>query len=334
MTKKISDLLESLSKEKAINQLYSNRINTSPLNENWVIQSKKMLEVLRLAMQVAPYNTSVMITGEPGTGKEAICNLIHNTSKRSSFPLIKTNCSLLTNDQFIHAFTGDETKYGFIELANGGTLLIDEIAELSPKLQKYLLKILSTDKIIKRDTKEEVDMDIRLITTTNKDIVSLVESGDFDRELYERLNVTHITVPPLKERQEDIEPLANFFLNDFCKSYGLKFKFSKETLYCFKNHDWPGNIRELINLIENLVVSTSTSEIGVHLLPYHMLEKTPYLPNKTELDYLDTDMTYTEIINDIETQLIKQAVVKYGSIRKAAKALQISHSTLSRRISK
>ena len=264
-----------------------------------------------------------LLTGEAGVGKEVICNLIHSNSKRKDQAFIKSNCSALSASAFKEALLGSDLTMGYLELAEGGTLLIDEIAELSSDLQDLLLDIL-----------EKGLHDIRLITTTNKDIENLVNEGHFSQALYNRLNVTQIAIPPLRERPEDIIPLAEFFLEDFCKSYGLKFTFSTECIDCFNTYAWPGNMRELKNLVENLVVSTSGTEIGVRQLPYHMLENTPYLPKEENHFNLSSDLPLNEALSEVEKQLIEDAIIKHGSLRKAAKILEVSHSTLSRKLNK
>ncbi|GAA0182584.1 hypothetical protein SH2C18_49380 [Clostridium sediminicola] len=336
----IKQLEKELEKTRRLNEEYSKKVNMSPLNDNWVIKSDRMLEIIRTAMQIAPFPTSVLLTGEPGVGKDVICNFIHKNSKRSKEPFIKTNCSSLPENLFEAELFGcesraitdssSERKPGYFNLADKGTLLIDEIAELSINLQKKLLTVLQSGEVTPLGSNTHKKFDVRLIATTNKNLKQLVQNNKFNEELYNRLNVTNLNIPPLRERVEDIIPLANFFLDDFCKSYGFKMEFSKQIVDCFKKYHWPGNMRELKNLVENLVVTNHEYTIDIKLLPYHMVKNSSLLPD----DLIATDLPLNEALGRLEKQIIENALINHGSLRKAAKVLGVSHSTLSRKLGK
>ncbi len=214
--------------------------------------------------QVAPTNSSVLIIGESGTGKEAMARAIHDLSARRDRPLIKVNCGAITptlieSELFGHekgAFTGaNKQRQGHFELADGGTIFLDEIGELPPDAQVKLLRVLQEHEISRLGSESAITVDVRVIAATNRDLVEMVEEGSFRMDLFYRLNVFPLTVPPLRERREDIPLLVTKFLSDQARAQGRNFsRVSEDGMQLLLAYHWPGNIRELQNVIERAAI--------------------------------------------------------------------------------
>lgn len=247
-----------------------------------VAASKKMDEVFTMIEKIKDLDINVLIAGESGTGKDLVAKGIHYSSKRSSSPIEIINCAaipnnLLESELFGYergAFTGAEHKYnGKIALANGGTLFLDEIGEMDISLQAKLLRVIQEKRVTPLGSEVSIPVDFRLIAATNRDLSELVELGSFREDLFFRLNVVSIEVPPLRERKEDIPLLSSFFI----KKYGEKFKkhingISSEAIVILENYDYPGNVRELENIVERAVALSSSDIITVSDLPSRILE--------------------------------------------------------------
>ncbi len=224
----------------------------------------KIAEVMKMVKRVAPTNGRVLITGESGTGKELLARAVHRESSRSDKELIKVNCAaipatLIESELFGHekgAFTGAiKQRKGVFERADGGTLFLDEIGELSLDVQAKLLRALQNGELNRVGSEKTITVDVRLIGATNRDLQEMVESGEFREDLYYRLNVVSLTLPPLRERSTDINQLANFFLDEANVEHSLGMKsFSTNALDQLTNHTWPGNIRELKNIVERAAI--------------------------------------------------------------------------------
>lgn len=302
-----------------------------------ITNSPKMKELLHFAKKVAEVDTTVLIQGESGTGKGILANYIHNLSKRKEHPFVTINCAaipedLLESELFGYvggAFTGANKggKQGLIEVANKGTLFLDEIGETSPKIQAKLLHVIQDRQFIPVGSREAKRVDIRIIAATNRPLQKMVEKGQFREDLYYRLNVIDLKIPPLRERPEDLLPLTNYFLNKFNKKYGTQRILSPDVMTIIQKYSWPGNVRQLENVIERLVV-ISDDIITPTSLPDVILnsvdQKTPYLyPASLDL-----------AIEEVTKQLITKAYARLGSTRKVAKELAISQSRASRLIRK
>jgi len=239
----------------------------------FVGQTAAVDSLMKTIEEVAGSNSTVMIYGESGTGKELLAQAIHNKSKRSNLPFVKINCaaipeSLIESELFGHekgAYTGAiKTRVGKFELANGGTLLLDEIGEMPLYAQSKLLRVLQEREITKIGGSEEVAIDVRILCSTNRNLQEEVKKGNFREDLYYRLNVIPLEVPPLRERMADIEPLAQHFISKYNKDNGFTVSGLKpESLSRLKAHDWPGNVRELENVIQRAVVFAKNGEIGI-----------------------------------------------------------------------
>lgn len=292
---------------------------------------KKSVEIKEFAKRIALTDSNVLITGESGTGKELYASAIHNFSLRKDFPFIPVNCasfekSLIESELFGYeegTFTGAKKngKTGLFQLANGGVLFLDEIGELEYGLQGKLLHVLQEKSIRKIGGSKEIPIDVRLICATNKDLFKLMEEGKFRRDLYYRIAIIPLTIPPLRERKDDIPALANKFISDLSQKYKKDMFLSQEAIQLLKEYEWCGNIRELKNIIE---------------FTFNMREEKvilkEHLPIKVEENILDSEIIeLNEYINKVEKEYINKAIAKYGDSvegkKKAAKALGISLAT-------
>ncbi|HHW41699.1 MAG TPA: sigma 54-interacting transcriptional regulator [Syntrophomonadaceae bacterium] len=315
-----------------------------------ICHSKKMKELVEFAEQIACVDSTVLILGESGTGKGLFARHIHKNSRRKDGPFLALNCAaipedLLESELFGYsngAFTGAERggKKGLIELANGGTLFLDEIAELSPRLQAKILQVIQERQFIPVGGTEVKKADVRIISATNQDLPDMVEKGSFRKDLYYRLNVIEINIPPLRERPEDIIPLVYFYIEKFNKKYNVCRDVSKECLETLCRYSWPGNVRELENLIERLVVSVRDNEIKTEHLPklfqqeFKTERRTGNLTVDNNTFSFPPNVPFDVIMREVEKELITRAYREYGSSRKVAKALKISQTKASRLIRK
>ncbi|MEL7568867.1 MAG: sigma 54-interacting transcriptional regulator [Dehalobacterium sp.] len=301
--------------------------------DNFIVRSKSMRECIELAQRVANVDTTIMILGETGTGKSALAQYIHEISHRKGGPFQTINCAaipeqLLESELFGYhsgAFTGANTKgkVGLLEMANGGTLFLDEIAEIPLKLQAKILEVIQESKFIPVGGTKHKTVDIRIIAATNRNLEQMVKDGAFREDLYYRLNVIELAIPPLRERTEDIVPLAQYFLNNFDKRYNTSHAFSQDTLDILICHPWLGNVREIQHAIERLVLTVPEKKI----LPKH-LPKNFQQTNVTNIISLPNIVP----LDLIEKELIIKAYKQLGSSYKVAKVLNISQSKASRRI--
>lgn len=229
-----------------------------------VYKSKEFEKIIELVEKVAPYKSTVLITGESGTGKEVFARAIHKNSDRKDKAFVVINCgaippTLIESELFGHlkgSFTGaHETRIGLFEKANGGTALLDEISELPLDMQVKILRVIETGEVMRIGEREPRKLDVRVIAASNKPLDVAVQDGKFREDLYYRLNVLSIVIPPLRNRPQDIQELAVYFLAQFAKSMNKKVKkFSKGAMVMLKSYDWPGNVRELENAIQQVVV--------------------------------------------------------------------------------
>jgi transcriptional regulator with PAS, ATPase and Fis domain len=297
--------------------------------EDLIGNSEIMKKVLKDIESVAQSNSSVVITGESGTGKELVARAIHSNSPRKFFPLVSVHCgalteSLLESELFGHekgAFTGAMyNRKGRFEMADNGTIFLDEIATISTKMQIDLLRVLETKKFIRVGGNKEILSDFRVISATNRDLKSMVEKGTFREDLYYRLNVVNIFVPPLRDRTEDIPLLVDYFIKKYCLSMNRPpVTIDSSALKRLEEFNFPGNVRELENMIERAIVVGNGRKISLKDLP---LEKS--IINNS-----------IESLDDLEKTHILQILNKYNwNISRAAKALMVDRVTLYKKISK
>lgn len=299
-------------------------------------KSGKMAKIYEIVESVAPTKATVLILGENGVGKELIANMIYELSNRKDRPFIKVHCaalaeSLLESELFGHekgAFTGAiKTKKGRFELADGGTLFLDEIGEISPQIQVKLLRVLQERTFERVGGEETIQVDVRIISATNKDLKELVEKGKFREDLYYRLNVVQLNVPPLRERREDIPLFISKFIADFSKENNKIIKdITAKARTCLYNYSWPGNIRELRNVIESAVVLCKNGVIDIDDLPPHLVTE------EEQLNILKIELPTT--MRNIEKKAIISTLrITNGNKSKAAELLDLNRKTLHTKIS-
>ncbi len=301
--------------------------------DNLIGDSPKMKEVYSLIHTVSQTDTTVLILGESGTGKELVAKAIHLNSKRKYFPLVTVNCgalpeSILESELFGHekgAFTGAHYKRkGKFEMANGGTIFLDEIGTISQKVQIELLRVIETKEFMRVGGSETIKSDFRIIAATNENLQNLVNSGQFREDLFYRLNVFNIQLPPLRERGDDILLLADYFLNKFSNAMNKKISsFDKEAIKFMQDYYWPGNVRELENAIERAVVVSHKNKITLDDLPFRVIQNAK-------------DEPITErSLEAIEKKHIEKILQDNNwNISKSAEELQIDRVTLYNKIKK
>lgn len=317
--KTLKQRLDDISTEKRL-------IGVSPVAES----------LIKKAQVIGNTDSAVHITGESGTGKEVFANLIHRNSMRNKKPFICINCGAL-NENLIEAelfgaekgaYTGaDKQRKGRFEIADGGTIFFDEIGELTMGMQVKLLRVLQEKSFERVGGTETIKSDFRLITATNRDLKSEVEKNRFREDLFYRINIIPVIMPPLRERKEDIELLCETFLEEFSIQTNKKIKpMDKKILDCFVNYDWPGNIRELRNIIERLVVLSVDGEIDIDELPPEIIDS--FQKNEDESGL-------REMTKAFEKEYIVKTISKYGgNISKAAEEMHIARKNLYGKISK
>ncbi|WP_085524249.1 sigma-54 interaction domain-containing protein [Tuberibacillus sp. Marseille-P3662] len=334
----LNDIRGELEKAKSFSKINNNRY-TFKLNDprqTMVFQSQKMKQIYDKIKLIAPHPTGVLLSGPSGTGKEVIANMIHKLSDRHDKPFIKVNCgaipeSLMESELFGYekgAFTGAHKngKIGLLELANEGTIMLDEIGEMPQQLQVKLLRTLQEKQIQRIGGSHPRNLNIRIISVTNQDLRKLVTEGRFREDLFYRLLVVDIQVPPLVQRPEDIQELVDHYFNYYCRQYSINKCLSNDTHKLLNVYNWPGNVRELRNLMESMVVSIPSRTIEPHHLP-------PHIYQNTNMD-VDRPLSLREQLEQFEKRIVKNAIQKNDSIRKAAKELGMNHSTLVKKMKK
>ncbi len=305
---------------------------------NLVVSSPVMKRVVEQAIRVASVDSTVLITGETGVGKEVIAKLIHQHSPRKDKPFIQINCgaipeALIESELFGYekgAFTGASRtgKVGLLEAASHGTLLLDEIGELPLPLQVKLLRVLQEQQIIRVGSVRPTKVDVRIIAVTNRNLEKMVGEGRFRADLFYRLNVVPIYVPPLRERREDIISLAQYFVERYNKKYGLNKRLAPAALAVLERYNWPGNVRELENVIERMVIMSGGQTIEPHEVLGYLQEKANPVMGVEDI------IPLREASEMVEKQLILKALARFKSTRKAARVLGVDHSTIVRKLLK
>jgi two-component system response regulator PilR (NtrC family) len=308
--------------------------------DNIIGQSPKMKAIFDLIQTVAPQNSRVLITGESGTGKELVARAIHENSARSQTPFITINCgafpeTLLESELFGYvkgAFTGaNENRRGLFQASHGGTLFMDEIGNMNQAMQVKLYRVLQEGKVRPLGSTEEIDVDVRVIAATNKDLEKAIAAGEFREDLFYRLSVIPIHVPSLRERREDIPLLARHFLERFRKEMEKPVKgISPEAMVLLESYDWPGNVRELENTIERAVALETGPEISARVLPERMNGVSSAVA--ASLDQADgvqipeEGIDFEQVVAGTERRYLQAALAKADGVRtKAADILKISY---------
>lgn len=335
--------LETQSLKRELKSL--RREGSAPLSE-MVGASQQMDEVFKKIMEVAKHeNATVLITGESGTGKEVAARAIHNLSPRKDRPFVDINCgslpyNLLESELFGHekgAFTDARTrKIGLLEDAAGGTVFLDEIGEMDMNLQVKLLRVLEERKIRRLGSTRNIDIDVRIVAATNKDMKEAINKKEFREDLYYRLNVFPISLPPLRERKDDI-PLL---LNSFIKKYNVEFKkdireISRDALELFRSYSWPGNIRELKNIVERICIMNNSQIITPEHLPREIAGEGKSQSSEMMFDIPPEGADLEKMLENIEKEVLKQAIkMTDGNVSGTSRLLNIPRGTLRYKLEK
>ncbi len=334
--------------------------NELPLIAGMVGQSLAMREVYRLTRQVAATSATVLLTGETGTGKELIARAVHELSPRATGPFIRVNCgalseSLLESELFGHvkgAFTSAvENRTGRFEAAHTGTIFLDEINSVSYKLQVKLLRVLQEHEFERVGDTKTIKVDCRIVAATNRDLLDEIEAGRFREDLYYRLNVIPINLPPLRDRQDDVPELVTFFVANYARSAGRVVPaITAETMEELKQYPWPGNVRELQNYVERAIVLATEDTLNLELFPPHVRGLAPVRVARAKVRDLEslcselvslglTDVKtaegelYERVVKMVEKELIAQVLrISQGTQTKAATRLGINRNTLHKKI--
>jgi DNA-binding NtrC family response regulator len=318
---------------------------------NIIGKSERIVKMLDLVAQVASSRSTILITGETGTGKELVAKAIHANSPRADRMFVAVNsgslpAELLESTLFGHvkgAFTSAiQSKKGYFEVADEGTIFFDEIGTIGPETQVKLLRVLQDKEFTPLGSTEPIRVDVRILAATNADLFQLVKEGRFREDLYYRLNVINIVLPPLRERKEDIPPLVEHFFDYFCRENN-KFldpvtqhstlRFEPDAMQVLMEHSWPGNVRELENVVERAVVLATGTSVPMDVLPDPLLQANGIRLNRGEGGALPPDASLFEICNDFERRVILERLEQYSwSQTEAAESLHVPLSTLNQKI--
>lgn len=301
--------------------------------------NEKMIDIKNLIRLVAPTNSTVLILGETGTGKEVLAKAIHKMSKRSEKPFVVVSCGSLSpniveSELFGYeagSFTGAnrEGKKGLLESASGGTVFLDEIGELPLDQQVKLLHVLQEKSIVRVGGTEQIPLDIRVIAATNRDLREQIEKGNFREDLFYRLNVVSINIPSLSRRREDIPLFIKHFTKKFNEYHSTNKVISKNVMNLLSTHEWPGNVRELENLVERLIVTSPSNYIDAEDLPWEIPGITADESNTVTVKEI---APLAEVIESAERQLLEMARYEYGTTSAMAEILEVNQSTVSRKM--
>lgn len=324
-----------------IKQLYEKLHEVNENKSDFVVgKSQAMKDVMKYALKASMVDSNLLIEGESGTGKEVLARFVHKNSSRKDKPFLVVNCAsipynLLESELFGYeegAFTGAKKggRPGYFEMANGGTLLLDEIGDMDIGLQSKILRVIQNKEIMKIGSNKIIPLDVRIIAATHKDLRALVAQGKFREDLYYRLEVIRIYIPPLRERKEDIIYYIDNMLSKMRKKTRRDVALGEDAMKILTNYDYPGNIRELENIIERAVVMDEDGIITKKDLPLYVTEHDTKNRSCLSLQYVD----YFPTLEEIEADVIKKALEKYKNKSKVAEVLNISRAALYRKMSK
>lgn len=332
-----------MTKEKNNKSIFRSGEGKKPV---FITQNPMMEKLLSKIKLVAKTNATLLLTGENGTGKEVLAQLIHYFSARSHKPMIAINCGaipheLVESELFGHekgAFTGAHAKKeGCFELAHKSTLFLDEIGEMPKDIQVKVLRAIELGTFRRVGGKEEIEVELSLISATNKILMDQVKSGSFREDLFYRLNVIELYVPPLRHRKEDIPLLVTYYKNFFTEKYGAKeFIFDDNCIEIFKSYDWPGNVRELKNVVERCIVLSEDGKIDLELIPKHIRDgKNIYPVSGSHANSQIVQIPIGMSLKEVEQRIIDQTLESVDNNKtEAAKILGFSRKTLHNKLDK
>lgn len=312
-----------------------------------IFASPVMRELVAILVRIAQTDATVLLLGETGSGKDVLARMVHQASPRKDKMFLKVDCgsiaeNLIESELFGYArgaFSGanSQGRAGYFEIADGGTVFLDEIGELPLPMQSKLLRVLQDQEIMRVGSSHVTKIDVRIIAATNRDLSAEIAEGKFRQDLYYRLNVARLNVPPLRERLEDIPLLANYFMEIHGSKYKKQMYFSKAALDSLLVYLWPGNVRELYNVILHLVVTKPNGTVELSDMPLRIRESAAASNGivhsvETILPDLETAKPLSEIMADLEKQIIEKALQKCGSVNKVASIFGVNRSTLFRKL--
>jgi len=330
--------LKKIGVEKDVEKLFD-KLEYKKVFSDIITKNQKMIKIFQYVEQIAKTESSVLIWGESGTGKELIARAIHKISKRKDLPFVAVNAGAFANELFSSeffgykkgAFTGaNRDKTGFIEKADKGTLFLDEIGELSLPIQVKLLRFLQEGEFFKLGSTKQRQTDVRIIAATNKDLFDEIKKGNFRKDLFFRLNINSIFLPPLRERLEDIEILSDYFIKKFNRLHDKNISgSSKEVMELLKGYNYPGNVRELMNIINSSVIIEKGNKITKQSLPHY------FLKNTSKMNCFNGREQYLNSLEEVEKSHIKKVLeVTNWNKTKASKILGISRVSLISKVKK
>jgi PAS domain S-box-containing protein len=339
----ITQFQEQIAQQKEIIETFMERLEVlrdAPARQSdQVFEDAAMQKVLALLERVADTDATMLLLGETGVGKDLLARIAHDASARREKIFLKVDCgsiaaNLIESELFGYmpgAFSGASAKgkLGYFEIADGGTVFLDEIGELPMPMQTRLLRVLQDSEVMRVGASQPRKVDVRVIAATNRNLKEDMESGRFRNDLYYRLNVATITIPPLRERREDIAPLAKLFLQRYSAKYKKKFHFSPEVPAALAAYNWPGNVRELQNMIQSIVITKDPPLICLRDLPRQILGETPVEEHD---ERSAAPMPLKEIVASLERDILEKAVKTYGSVSKVAALFQVDRTTIFRKL--
>lgn len=343
----LMNLRDEISDQKELIQKYiedAKFLRLKEIQKNEVLfKNPRMLQLMELLKRIAKTDANVLILGETGVGKGVFAAKIHEHSSRKDKPFFKVNCAtipenLIESELFGYesgAFTGANVKGkpGYFEMANKGTLFLDEIGELPISMQAKLLGVIQDQEVMRLGSTKVKKVDVRIITATNINLEQAIEKEKFRSDLYYRLRVASLEIPPLRERKEEIDPLVGFFLKKFNLKYKKSINLSNDAIELLKIYPWPGNIREMENLIQGLVITMEKELLDIYDLPNYIIEKArTNTLDQIKLRYGKTSLT--KIMEDYEKKVLNDALYKFKNIMAVAENLCIDRSTVFRKLKK
>jgi len=335
------DLKEQLKTTSDLNKEYQSQLREIQGDNPFIVSSPAMQNILRLAERVAHVTTPVLMQGESGVGKDMLARYIHNVGDiAKNRPFVQINCSaipetLLESELFGYeagAFTGasKKGKAGLFELANSGTLFLDEVGEMPLSVQVKLLDVLQTNKVFRLGSTKTTRINTRIIAATNSNLEKMIAEGRFRSDLYYRLNVVPIHIPPLRERKEDLVPLILHFIDHKNRKFNYNKRITPMAMEILAEYSWPGNVRELSNVIERMIIMAESDHVDENLIPNYIRQSAGTINFIATPDYFNT-YNLKQILDELEKEVIKKALSVFGSMRKAAQHLDIDLSTLVRK---
>ena len=338
----IAQLQDEIQRQKQLIDTYAERLEVlqdQPRHANYVFKSQGMKNVIAMLRRLADTDATVLLLGETGVGKDLLARMTHDTSTRKEKMFLKVDCgaiapNLIESELFGYlpgSFSGasPKGKLGYFEIADGGTIFLDEVGELPMPMQTRLLRVLQDGEVTRVGASLPRKVDVRVIAATNRNLEDDIRSGRFRSDLYYRLNVATLHVPSLRERREDIMPLAELFLERFSAKYKKDMRFAQNVSSILESYPWPGNVRELQNLVQNLLITRDHAIIGLDDLPRHILGVT----HKGDIPVnVGSPRPLKDIMATVERDILETAIRNYGSITKVAELFQVDRTTIFRKL--